>query len=77
MTAELDHSRLIDPSRTDHAHHTGWAWSPADNAFVLTLHDEDDNCFAVASYTFEHWMDTFKNLKEAHDMIVAREGGKA
>ena len=64
----------IDPSRTEHAHHTSWAWSPDDDGcFVFTLHDEDDNCFAVASYTFEHWMDVFGRLKEAHAMVTAKE----
>ena len=63
----------IDVSRVKHAHHTGWAWSPDDEiSFVLTLLDEDDNCFAVATYTFEHWMDVFGRLKEAHAKGAAK-----
>jgi hypothetical protein len=77
MTANLDPTRLIDPMRTKHAHHTGWAWSPDDNCYVLTLHDEDDNLFCVASYTFERWMDVFNSLKEAQELVLKTKGGRA
>ena len=34
-----------------HAHHTGWAWDPDGEVFVLTCHREDDSLLAVVCYT--------------------------
>ena len=52
-----------------HAHHTGWAWDPDGEVFVLTCHREDDSLLAVVCYTYENWMDTFDRLLQVKKTI--------
>jgi hypothetical protein len=69
VVAELDWKNTISAENGQHAHHTGWAMDPSGECFVLTLHDEDDNTFAFASYDYDAWMDVFENLKAAKKLI--------
>jgi hypothetical protein len=63
--AGLDLGSIFSAGDDIHADHTGWAWDPQSNVFVLTLHREDDSLLAVACYTYENWMDCFDRLQSA------------
>jgi len=75
VVAELDWDNTISPEDGQHAHHTGWATHPTEDLFVLTLHDEDDNTFAFASYRYDQWIEVFDNLKAAKELLEYRRKG--
>jgi hypothetical protein len=69
--ATLDLREPVIVANSDHADTTSWCYSPDDDAYLLALHRANGECFGVACYKFEDWLDTFERLKSAH---AARAG---
>jgi hypothetical protein len=72
VKAGLDYSNPVSASPDQHADHTGWAWDPENELFVLTLFREDDSLLAVACYTYDNWVTCFERLKASKEEIDRR-----
>ena len=72
--AGVDWNDRVQVAADQHAHHTGWCWDAAGEAYVLTLHREDGSVLGAATYTFKDWMDTFARLTAAHAASKDRGG---